>query len=894
MSDAQDSQRSQKPKQKEHLVTCSVSSLQDRLCFLTQSPIVLVLDRKSLEGHIMGVLQEGDVACATVLELPWVMIPEGSFVRHPKMRQGRIKLQRRGWLMSKHPQYGELLAGISDDQVRKLFEEEAFAKLPMVKVGGSVPQSRSTEPEAMPAGYPSVPSQLPQRRAPAAVPPAEAGEAAVKAPPAKEAALAPEQAGTASETSSEAQQVVGEERSRSAAWQGRSEASLTSSVPRRPWAVAPRSSPPSPVTSFASPVSEQLPEEASPSSSSSRPSAVKTSSRGARRPSNSSSVHAPPESCERHLQTCNCEHWKVLNAFVFVRAEPSTDGEPVAVAREDSIICIARTAVEERRSPDGKWIRLGREAKVWNSLASDKPDFMTAGREEMFMLIHKPGMGDLLRLVPSQRWTLPPEAPTQEPVEFSKSPSGRSRAESAGSAIEVLDLSRLDHWVVVSSGCRISSSRDTLSADDLILQEGDQVRAGDHSMSRIFRETSVRWLTLPMGAQVYRGSDTLFGPGGFSGKSSYVRIEDAERTYLRKHSAVETGTNITVLSAYGEPWVVEHDQVVVRRGPSTADMPLGIMLKGDVVGVRQRKGDWVELTQDSDVRFKQRAGGDQPICAINWMRRHKAPHGSSQEQQVELLAATPLKAWMLVERSDLGQLLRRARKRKGGLSGCVLAEERRRMYLEVIELCHRRIYKENLEALWDGEADKLPTQESLEGKLFDADTSVIHITNAGRLAGGALVKEISVKAKQVEGSSNLSLGSPHAGTSPELHGHTTVGYIDMCASEPGTGGGRALWDFVCGMKFVCVACHSILLQKTVDFWQARGMKHMDPSSEKDCDAFRKLVMVHTMGKVVCELSDLQEALPKSKLPLFVWVPSRFTEVDAELHDSHIFRPTLED
>ena len=31
-----------------------------------------------------------------------------------------------------------------------------------------------------------------------------------------------------------------------------------------------------------------------------------------------------------------------------------------------------------------------------------------------------------------------------------------------------------------------------------------------------------------------------------------------------------------------------------------------------------------------------------------------------------------------------------------------------------MELCHRRIYKENLDSLWDGEVEKLPTLESIE------------------------------------------------------------------------------------------------------------------------------------------------------------------------------------
>eukprot|EP00434_Breviolum_minutum_P008342 symbB.v1.2.007361.t1/scaffold451.1/size378644/7 len=179
------------------------------------------------------------------------------------------------------------------------------------------------------------------------------------------------------------------------------------------------------------------------------------------------------------------------------------------------------------------------------------------------------------------------------------------------------------------------------------------------------------------------------------------------------------------------------------------------------------------------------------------------------------------------------------------------------------------------------------------GDSEDACCSVLHVTQDGKFTGGALVKELLVKARHVEGSSNLNLAAPahhHPGTTAEILGTTTVGYIDSMASEQQTRSGRVMWDFITGMSFICVACHSILLQKTVDFWQARGMKHMDPANEKDCTAFRQMVMVHTMGKVICELKDLQEALPKSKLPLFVWVPSRFTEEDDALHDNYVFRP----
>eukprot|EP00913_Durusdinium_trenchii_P012331 g11575.t1 len=119
-------------------------------------------------------------------------------------------------------------------------------------------------------------------------------------------------------------------------------------------------------------------------------------------------------------------------------------------------------------------------------------------------------------------------------------------------------------------------------------------------------------------------------------------------------------------------------------------------------------------------------------------------------------------------------------------------------------------------------------------KLFDEEMEVLHVTQEGKFTGGALVKELSVKARHVEGSSNLNLQAPSStGTQGEILGTTTVGYIDSMASELQTQSGRVMWDFITGMSFICIACHSILRQKTVDFWQARGMKHMDSSSEKD-------------------------------------------------------------
>lgn len=896
------------------LATCSVNTFAlNRLPFAIQSPMVLVLDRKSLdEGQIIGLLQEGDVLGASLLEFPWVMLPEGSFVRHPKMRQGRIKLLRSGWLISQHPQYGELMHALSMDQVRKLFSEEAFAKLPLVKEAAQAAKATSNRPvqleDDLPAtdSYPGAKSSPPK---PSGATPTAAPKAALPAanalpaaspvtvvtpplPPAatatssktrpketsKAAQAAPASASTASAPASTVSTVQG-----AAARQGRSEAALVSGVPRRPWApvAAPdytASSPASPAT----PATETSPSvakaEATPKSPVSVPKAAPKSPSASVTPKASSNggvsstlakmpkqTRAAPELCQRHLQMCNCEHWKVIHTFVFVRSDASLDSEPLAVLREGSLLCAAKP--EEPRSSDGKWARLGSQAKVWSEITSDRPDFVALGREGIFVLIHKADVGDLIRLIPKQA------------VEFQRQFSGSSRG-------VYEDLSKLDHWVVLKE-CRMVASREEETAEDFLLEEGDVLRSVDHSMARIFRDGSIRWLHVPAGSQVFKAPDQLPALAGGLQKQAYVKLEVGDDTFLRRHKAVETGTSITEVSSYGEPWVVEHQQVVVRRGPSIKDQPLGVMIKGDVVGVRRRHGDWLELVQDCEVRFKKRESPEQPITAVNPLRRHKDGKRRSKSSGAQT-------AWMMVEHPELGQLMRRARKRKGGLgSGCVLSPERLQMYQEVVELCHRRIYKENLESLWDGEAEKLPTLETIEAKLFDEEMEVLHVTQDGKFTGGALVKELSVKARHVEGSSNLNLAAPahhHPGTSTEILGTTTVGYIDSMASEEKTQSGRVMWDFITGMPFICLACHSILRQKTVDFWQARGMRHMDPSNEKDCTAFRQLVMVHTMGKVICELKDLQEALPKSKLPLFVWVPSRFTEEDENLHDNYIFKP----
>ncbi|CAL1146910.1 unnamed protein product [Cladocopium goreaui] len=182
------------------------------------------------------------------------MLPEGSFVRHPKMRQGRIKLLRSGWLISQHPQYGELMHALSMDQVRKLFSEEAFAKLPLVKEAAQAAKATSNRPvqleDDLPAtdSYPgakssppkpsgTTPTAAPKAALPAAnaLPAASPSVVTPQLPPAATAATssktrpketskaqaAPASASTASAPASTFSTVQG-----AAARQGRSEAAL--------------------------------------------------------------------------------------------------------------------------------------------------------------------------------------------------------------------------------------------------------------------------------------------------------------------------------------------------------------------------------------------------------------------------------------------------------------------------------------------------------------------------------------------------------------------------------------------------------------------------------------------------------------------------------------------
>lgn len=124
------------PKNQAGFATCRYEQYLEngRLPFYVEGQIVLVLDQDSLDGQVLGLLCEGDVALVSDMRNPWLQLPEGSSVRHPQKRSGCTKLKRHGWIMKEHPKYGILLREYSRNMVNRLFQESLFLRLPTVKV----------------------------------------------------------------------------------------------------------------------------------------------------------------------------------------------------------------------------------------------------------------------------------------------------------------------------------------------------------------------------------------------------------------------------------------------------------------------------------------------------------------------------------------------------------------------------------------------------------------------------------------------------------------------------------------------------------------------------------------------------------------------------------------
>jgi hypothetical protein len=443
--------------------------------------------------------------------------------------------------------------------------------------------------------------------------------------------------------------------------------------------------------------------------------------------------------------------------------------------------------------------------------------------------------------------------------------------------------SEVGHWIVKSTG-GISVHQDCSSSSpvELCCQDGDIFVLGPRP-PRFRHDGYTWWLSLGVGTRLYSGGKHLVGDGNGFQRAAYIPAHSDAHVYLRN---VSPSAEILVreLSGYGEPWTVEHEQVVVRRGMSTDASPWGIVLKDDIVGIQRRLDSWVQLSLNFDVRMRKSASEvaeeREPFWSPTVIEPSLVSCSEPEETTTEDAAAAlsskeqgqthQAEGWMLVEHPSHGTLLRRSRKFNGGLERCVVTKERARIYRDVVNLCHRRIYEENLEELWEGDIDRMPTAKSLEAKLFDTNTRILHVAVNGTFAGGAIMKEFSVKAYALGGNSAAFNFSSHTNDG-SIPGRAMVSYVDSCAAEPGLRAGSALWKRISRTPCVCIACHSILLQSTVDFWQSCGMRRLDPDNEADCRTFAQSILMITVGQVAMKLTDLAKALPKSKLPLFVWV-----------------------
>mmetsp|Transcript_113877 Transcript_113877/g.254173 ORF Transcript_113877/g.254173 Transcript_113877/m.254173 type:complete len:434 (-) Transcript_113877:75-1376(-) len=386
------------------------------------------------------------------------------------------------------------------------------------------------------------------------------------------------------------------------------------------------------------------------------------------------------------------------------------------------------------------------------------------------------------------------------------------------------------------------------------------------------------WLRLEAGTRVYRMGHRVYT---FPGPCFALTMDLSKVVQIRHSLGDSFGTRLQFIAAFGEPWVVVHDQVVVRSAPSATAEVVGAHMKDDVVGVKRREGEWVELMRDSEMR----AGlGKTKVLGLNRDRAVILEPTELRETNRWQFPSLPQDSqcremWMRVEHEDFGQLLRRCRKRTGGLGkGCVLSEGRLRCYNEVVDLCHKRIFEDNLDELWEGDRSRLPSREVLEAKLFSGDIQVIHAKVNAKFAGGAIVKEIRVR---------VNTGVEFKG------GITTVGYVEDCAAVERSHAGSEIWGAIASMDFMCVACHSILLQGTVDFWRRRGFTRFDPGSDASCNQFKDLVNVRTLGKVHCSLKEFAKALPKSALPLFIYfAPVRSADMDP--NQEFIFKEDADD
>mmetsp|Transcript_27012 Transcript_27012/g.46883 ORF Transcript_27012/g.46883 Transcript_27012/m.46883 type:complete len:921 (+) Transcript_27012:86-2848(+) len=889
--------------------------------WIVQGNIVLVLDRKSLdEGQVIGLLCKGDVALASDVKPPWIMLEEGSLVRHPQKRDGCIKLRRQGWLVKEHPSYGILLSEQPSHKTRKIFEEGKFIKLPFVKA--QAPKAASKPAEAA--------KQPPPKQAPAAkAPELPAAKAPAKQPAPAKAAERPSERPKPMTAADVHAKVIEEKRP--------AEAKASASAPASAVKVGRPQAEKAPAR--AEPPAKDAAEPAAPTAPVAKAEAIPpppARAPEARRPAQPPKLQAlQREKFREHIKMCSAEHWQVVPAFAFLRSEPSVKAERLAVLQQDMVFCVGHAKNLVPVSEDGMWVRTARDAKLWKDPQSDQPEIMSrSSRMHIYAYILKEHneAGTVIRFVSKHDdcvWQDPDE-PTAyvagQPIFADRTervpvPETQRKplppicgVEDKSAADTDFDASRIEHWEVRAENCMVFSDASDTSHMEMPLWRGDVIVSGPRP-TRMRIDGTRWWLHTHIGTRVYRNGKKLVGSAEGFCRDAFVLLEDGKFTYVAfkkpKHM-----THLMVVSGVGEPWAVEHDQVVVRQGPDIKAAPIGVLNKGDIVGVKRRQGAWVELVPNFDVRMRKSVGNAAPIWSPNTIEEIEMEGGKGKvanadesildyvmaynagvrEEDKEDKEDKPrqnprVSGWMLTKSELYGQMLRRVRKRKGGLEGCIVSEQRASIYREVIELCHRRIYQENLEELWENNIDLMPTIKSIEAKLFERYITIVHAAVNNRFAGGAIVKKTWIKAGMLDGRASALCGEVSDGAL--VRGRCPVLYIDSCSSEPGTHAGSSIWKVVSQMPSLCVACHSVLLQSTVDFWQSKGMIRMDPISEKDCRSFSEQLRLHSVGTLVASLPDLAAKLPSSKLPLFVWINAKCVATVADSTQEHpLFTPDV--
>lgn len=277
---------------------------------------------------------------------------------------------------------------------------------------------------------------------------------------------------------------------------------------------------------------------------------------------------------------------------------------------------------------------------------------------------------------------------------------------------------------------------------------------------------------------------------------------------------------VTAIEGFGQPWVVRR-RAVITWDRLVAGREEDMVMKDQIVGAQ------VELVDAAD-------GGT----------RLRLSRVSNEEYRVKWVVASIEKYGVMLEKlpDDVD------------ISCCLVAGPFLAMYNDVTWICHKRIWEDNVDTLWEGDRGRMPSRRTITAKLLRPATMVLHATALGEFVGGAIVRAVSVPS--------LSRGYKE---------ESTVVYLDSCATVPGNSAGKAMWQELTKMPGVLLALHSIPLESTISFWFARGMKQVDPNSLGHQQWITDELMARSGGLVDIRLSDLAAALPRSSLPLFVYV-----------------------